>query len=292
MGLELKPSKTRITHTLNETGNEKPGFNFLGFNIRQYKVGKYTSGKSNGKLLGFKTIITPAKQSQKKHYSQIADLIERHKGATQAALISRLNPVIRGWCNYYKTVASQRVFQKLDHLTYYKLRKWGKYRHSNKGNKWIVNKYWQTIGGDNWVFATRQEGKTPRRLQKHSEVKIQRHVKVKSEVSPYDGNLVYWSVRMGKHPEMPKRTALLLKKQEGRCSYCGLFLRDGDARELDHIIPKSKGGRDEYKNWQLLHRHCHDEKTRDDRGSDKKSYVKPVKRPEDYRWENDILVTY
>ncbi|MCC3570110.1 MAG: reverse transcriptase N-terminal domain-containing protein, partial [Microcoleus sp. PH2017_31_RDM_U_A] len=34
MGLELKPSKTRICHT-------SEGFNFLGFNVRQYKVGAY-----------------------------------------------------------------------------------------------------------------------------------------------------------------------------------------------------------------------------------------------------------
>jgi hypothetical protein len=33
MGLELKPSKTRLTHTLNKYENEEPGFNFLGFNI-------------------------------------------------------------------------------------------------------------------------------------------------------------------------------------------------------------------------------------------------------------------
>jgi RNA-directed DNA polymerase len=41
MGLELKPSKTRLAHTLNTVENEKPGFNFLGFNIRQFSVGKY-----------------------------------------------------------------------------------------------------------------------------------------------------------------------------------------------------------------------------------------------------------
>ncbi|WP_254921425.1 HNH endonuclease [Nodularia sp. NIES-3585] len=31
--------------------------------------------------------------------------------------------------------------------------------------------------------------------------------------------------------------------------------------EVDHIIPKSKGGKNDYKNLQLLHRHCHDVKT-------------------------------
>jgi RNA-directed DNA polymerase len=65
MGLELKPSKTRLAHTLNAVENEKPGFNFLGFNIRQFSVGKYHSGKSSqGELLGFKTIITPSKEKE------------------------------------------------------------------------------------------------------------------------------------------------------------------------------------------------------------------------------------
>ena len=51
MGLELKPSKTRLSHTLHNVGSEKAGFDFLGFNIRQYKAGKYTCGKDQqGKL--------------------------------------------------------------------------------------------------------------------------------------------------------------------------------------------------------------------------------------------------
>jgi RNA-directed DNA polymerase len=56
IGLELKPSKTRISHTLYEyEGNV--GFDFLGFTIRQFEVGKKHSGKStNSELLGFKTI--------------------------------------------------------------------------------------------------------------------------------------------------------------------------------------------------------------------------------------------
>jgi hypothetical protein len=69
IGLELKPSKTRLAHTLNKLEDEEPGFNFLGFNIRQFPVGKYNSGsKSKSGLLGFKTIITPSKESQKRHY--------------------------------------------------------------------------------------------------------------------------------------------------------------------------------------------------------------------------------
>jgi RNA-directed DNA polymerase len=61
IGLELKPSKTRITHTLTVTEG-KPGFDFLGFNIRQYPAGKTKSGKDcQGRLQGFKRTSNPAK---------------------------------------------------------------------------------------------------------------------------------------------------------------------------------------------------------------------------------------
>ncbi|QMS90922.1 group II intron reverse transcriptase/maturase [Nostoc edaphicum CCNP1411] len=258
MGLELKPSKTRLTHTLNQYEQEKPGFDFLGFSIQQFPVGKYHSKR------GFKTIITPSKQKQKVHYEQIANVIETHKAAPQAALISHLNPIIRGWANYYATVVSKVAYSDIDDLTYQKLYAWAKHRHPKKNWGWVSKRYWQSIGGDNWIFATRKEGLTPTRLLKHADTPIVRHVKVKGESSPYDGNLVYWSTRMGKNPEMPNRTSKLLKKQKGKCTHCEMFFRESDVLEVDHKIPKSQGGKDIYDNLQLLHRHCHDTKTAND----------------------------
>ncbi len=82
--------------------------------------------------------------------------------------------------------------------------------------------------------------------------------------SPYDGDFIYWSTRMGKHPEISTRVATLLKRQKGRCAHCELFFKDGDLIETDHKNPKSQGGRDSYDNLQLLHRHCHDVKTAND----------------------------
>ena len=288
MGLELKPSKTRIANTLENYNEEKAGFNFLGFNIRQHKVGKYTSGKGrSGEILGFKTLITPSKESQEKHYRRICEVIDKYKGQSQAVLIARLNPIIRGWCNYFSVGVSQKVFSKLDHLIFWKLIRWGVKRHRNKGSKWVKSRYFRTIGGDKWTFATPREGSNPMVLMKHSRTAIVYHVKVKGGKSPYDGDLIYWSSRMGKHPEMPKRTASVLKKQKGKCAHCGLFFRDGDLLEVDHIVPRSKGGKDEYKNWQLLHRHCHDEKTRTDGSYDRVVSI----IPEGFRWENDMLVT-
>src|SRR5258708_8216359 len=63
MGLELKPSKTRITHTLQEY-QQQEDFDFLGWTVRQFAVGKtHTGKKPRGKPLGFKKIITPSKEA-------------------------------------------------------------------------------------------------------------------------------------------------------------------------------------------------------------------------------------
>ncbi|MDJ1173899.1 group II intron reverse transcriptase/maturase [Roseofilum capinflatum] len=98
-------------------------------------------------------------------------------------------------------------------------------------------------------------------IARHKSSPIVRHVKVKGMKSPYDGELTYWSSRMGKHPEMPNEKAALLKKQKGKCNYCGQYFRDGDLMEIDHVIPKALGGSNRRENKQLLHRHCHDRKT-------------------------------
>ena len=265
MGLELKPSKTRLTHTLNKYEDNEPGFDFLGFNVQQFPAGKHTSGmNTNKELLGFGTIITPSSQKIKVHYEKIVSTINAHKCAPQSALIRNLNPIIRGWANYYSTVVSKEAYSQLDNLVYLKLRVWAKRRHNSKTPKWIARKYWQTIGGDNWVFATPQKGKNPMRLFRHSSTPIVRHVKVKGEASPYDGDLIYWSSRMGSHPEATIRMSSLLKKQKGKCNHCGLHFREEDVLEIDHITPKSLGGKDEYKNLQILHKHCHDTKTTED----------------------------
>ena len=153
ISLELKPSKTRIAHTLDSYKGEEKGFDFLGFHIWQYKAGKCRSGKNpKGNLLGFKTQISPSKKSKKRHYAKVVEVIEKHRGKSQASLIKNLNHIINGWCNYFKPYQCKKVFSKMDYLIWWKLWKWGKHRHRNKGEKWLGQKYWHTIKGDNWVF--------------------------------------------------------------------------------------------------------------------------------------------
>ena len=258
IGLELKPSKTKLTHTLNEyEGNV--GFEFLGFHVQQHKVGNYRSANnSQGTPLGFKTLITPSKAKVKTHLAKIADVIDTHKNAPQAALINRLNQIIRGWSNYYSTVVSKETFNKVDHLTYDKLRAWAKTRGKGNINK---DKYWRTVGDRNWCFNT-EDGLE---LLTHASTPIVRHTKVKGEASPYNGDWTYWSKRRGESPDTPTRVSKLIKQQKGICPHCGLYFTSTDIVEVDHIKPTSLGGKDTYDNLQLLHRHCHDTKTATDR---------------------------
>ena len=288
--LVIKPEKTQIVHTLRHHNGKKPGFNFLGFNIRQYPVGKYKSGsRSNGEKLGFKTIIKPSEEGVKRHYAKVAEVIAKHNSAPQWVLISKLNPIFRGWSNYYRTVCSKEIYSNLGRLVWIRLLRWAKRRHPNKSAKWIVNKYWKTVGGDNWVFGDKDVS-----LYKHSSTPIVRHTKVKGVASPYNGNTKYWASRMGKHPELSDSVSRLLKKQKGKCAMCNLTFREDDVIEKDHIIPKALGGK-YTDNIQLLHGHCHDEKSKVDLIVIKKhkavrEYQKFINKfnKVDWKWINDI----
>ncbi|WP_293080363.1 group II intron reverse transcriptase/maturase [Okeania sp. SIO3B5] len=276
IGLELKPEKTKIAHTLEEYEGNKPGFDFLGFTIRQFKV------KSTEQ--GFKTLIKPSSKSIKTHYRKLADICDKLKTATTKALIAKLNPVIRGWANYFSTVASKEIFSKMNMLLLKRLGRWASRRHPNKSAAWIKKKYFPRCKETrNWVL---NDGEYI--LNQHSDVPIIRHIKVKGIKSPYDGDWTYWSSRIGKHPGVRKEVTTLLKRQKNKCASCGLTFRPTDLIEVDHIKPRSKGGDNTYKNKQLLHRHCHDTKT----ALDKKTYIQPKSQdlPEGYLWVDDMLI--
>ena len=195
MGLELKPSKTRITHTLHpHEGNL--GFDFLGFHVRQFQVGKTHSGKNpQGEILGFKTIIRPSDEAIRRHDQSIRTTIRKLENAPQTALIIRLNPIIRGWTKYYSPVAAKQTFTNLSHRMYLKLRRWTKRRHPNWSGKIVVRKYWRLEKG-HWDFATK-EGLS---LYRHTQTPIRRYPKVRGTRSLYDGDWVYWGKRLGRHP--------------------------------------------------------------------------------------------
>jgi len=244
IGLTLKPSKTYITHTFHEHEGHI-GFDFLGFTVRQFPMSKHHSKK------GYKVVIKPSKKAQTRHLKQVETLIQTHRGSNQTALIAALNPRIRGWTNYHRTCSAKRTFNRMDHQLYWKLTKWAKWQNPRKSWAWRKQRYWPRKR-NRFDFS---DGKAT--LAKYADTPIKRHVKVQGSKTPFDGDWAYWIVRLGRDPSKPKRVATLLKRQEGRCMFCGLHFMSEDHLEVHHRNGTHNDNTPA--NLALLHGHCHDE---------------------------------
>jgi RNA-directed DNA polymerase len=253
-GLELSEEKTKIVHSTE-------GFDFLGFNCRHYEneTTGYRSKKFANKQ-GFKLLIKPSKKSIETHSSKIKEVFRQMKSATQEEVIWRLNPIIRGWANYYRSGVAADTFNSLDYLMWQKLWAWAKRRHNAKGRKWIVDKYFHTMKKRNWCFATKKDGRIDQVLSLYNDTKIKRHVKVQAGKSFYDGDELYWATRLSKgYGDISPSKAKILVKQDGMCGYCNTRFKNGDLMEAHHKTLKSEGGKDTYTNLVLMHKHCHDQ---------------------------------
>lgn len=168
-GLTLSEEKTRIVRI-------EDGFDFLGFNLRKY---------NNGKLL-----IRPAKDAVKGIIAKARQIIKSHRGNDTWTLIKALNPVIRGWANYYRGVCSSRSFTRVDNAIFKNLWNWVRRRHTHKGKCWSRRKYFRHYRTTSWsFFATRTgagETKVHLDLHKAGQTKIVRHVPIRATANPFD----------------------------------------------------------------------------------------------------------
>ena len=93
--------------------------------------------------------------------------------------------------------------------------------------------------------------------------KIIRHIKIKGSHHVFDGQVEYWNKRKLMNKPAKTKKDKCLVKQKFKCNHCKQTFKHDSVIELDHIIPKSCGG-EQSMNLQVLHRHCHDIKTRTD----------------------------
>ena len=134
--------------TLNNHDLEKPGLDFLGFNIRHYPVGKHQGNKyGNHKLL-----IKPSKEKIDLHYQRIKQIVRKSHNLSVKALIEKLNPIMREWANYYQYVVSSRVLQQLDNKIYCLQRIWCQKKHPKKGKKYLKNRYLKAVNSLERLF--------------------------------------------------------------------------------------------------------------------------------------------
>ena len=128
------------------------------------------------------------------------------RGSNASAVLKQLNPIIRGWAAYYRTVVSSAEFTALDDYVWKLTYKWARSSHRNKSRHWVVDQYFGMFHRsrrDRWVFGDRVRGAY---LYKFAWTRIVRHTLVRGASSWDDPALAsYWAERRRKR--RPQRSA-------------------------------------------------------------------------------------
>jgi RNA-directed DNA polymerase len=209
-GMNVSASKTKVTATTD-------GFNFLGWNFKVQKNGKFRSTPSADNFEAFRKKV--------KHIVNNSNY-----GATVKA--EKLAPVVRGWRQYHK-------YCKMD---------------GSRNSLWfIINRAFKVFNKE-----TKQD--------KYSVIKLiekafpavpyseNRHINVKGEKSPYDGDIAYWSERKSKL--YGGHTSKAIKKQSHSCKACGLKFVGEERIHLHHVDGNHNNW--DKKNLVAIHESCHD----------------------------------
>jgi len=263
IGLEISEEKSKIGSTFN-------GFDFLGFHIATVQI----PGRKKPKCK-----ITVSKDSKKKFLDATRQIIQNNKSSSAGHLIVLLNPMIVGWCNYYRYAECVRDFKQVEYALFGQIRAWV-FRRRSKGLRYrtdIKEKYFPSnttaefrgiTHSGSWILKGSVLG---RRAQKKEVnlvypgwVKSERWVKISGTASPFNGDHLYWAKRNAQYSGLGHGIITLLEKQKYVCPLCGRLFKEGDMIERDHIKPLALGGKEGYHNQQAVHDYCHHTKSKRD----------------------------
>jgi len=244
-GLELSAEKTRVTHI-------EEGFDFLGQNLRRY---------SDGKLL-----IKPSRKNIHAFLDKVREIIRSAQAMSACQLITKLNPVIRGWAMYHGHVTSKRIFSRVDYAIFRALWQWAQKRHPCKGKRWIARKYFARRGGRGWCFFGVRKYEDGHRenvwLFHATSLPIRHHVKIKRDANPYHPAWeMYFEDRESKlmaRTLWGRGTLLYLwRTQGGLCGACSEPITRETGWTTHYVLPKVMSGPHGATNRKLLHPYCH-----------------------------------
>ncbi|NEQ85730.1 MAG: RNA-dependent DNA polymerase [Moorea sp. SIO2I5] len=188
-GMEISARKTKLTKTTD-------GFDFLGWNFRVQKNGKFRS--------------TPSEENHRNIRKKIKAVVNNSNYGAEVKA-KKLAPIVRGWRNYHSScdMSSARdslwFINKTAHRKFRKEKKVGRFKASE-----LCKKGFPSVG-----------------------YKQNQHVNVKGTKSPYDGDLVYWSNRNSRL--YSDATSDALKRQRHSCGHCGLKFLEDESVHLHHI---------------------------------------------------------
>jgi RNA-directed DNA polymerase len=165
-GLTLSEEKSQIVYI-------RDGFTFLGQTFCKH-----------GNILH----IIPSKEGVLALVRKVGTLIRNYVGAPLAALIKKLNQMLRGWGNYHRHVVASEAFRRVDTYVYEQLWRMIRRRHPTKSKGWLIRRYWMAAG-KKWRFSVRKrmsDGKTKvYQVLRVCSLGIKRHIKIKADANPY-----------------------------------------------------------------------------------------------------------
>src|SRR5215207_9371187 len=113
LGLRLSAEKSRVCH-LDE------GFDFLGFRIQRRRK----KGTTNSSVYTY-----PSKKALLSIMAKVRALTKKERHHSPADLLGRLNPVLRGWCAYFRHGVSKATSGYLDSFVWHRVTQWLLKRH-------------------------------------------------------------------------------------------------------------------------------------------------------------------
>jgi retron-type reverse transcriptase len=134
LGLKLHPEKTRMV----DLRRGKESFVFLGCTIR-----KKRSIQRNRRAHFMQR--WPSPKAMKRVRERVHELTDaRHSGQDVKQILATLNPVLRGWGNYFRTGNAGRKFNQLDSYVYTRLTHWMDRRggqRTGRAEKWSHDRF-------------------------------------------------------------------------------------------------------------------------------------------------------
>lgn len=260
IGLKLSEEKTRICHSKDELDGEKPGFDFLGVNIRQFSRGRHRAARNgSGTHYGHRLIVQPSEKATKNFKvlikSELKKAILKVKKKRTLSIVSTLKPIIRGWANYHRIGnGAWESFHKIDEFIYQNLLRLTKRDRGKDNTNTMWNRYWhQTEKG--WRFGGFDSEGNLITLPKLTDYAKGSHTQVRGNKSPYDCDWAYWSGRGQSDPAIDTLRQKILVEQKGRCPECNQVIIAGEPLELHH--KDWNHNNNQRNNLAVLHRYCH-----------------------------------
>jgi len=136
MGLRLSEAKTVITHI-------DEGLDFLGWRIQRHRQ----KGSDRRYVYTY-----PAKKALKAVMAKVRTLCRQGLNRSLLVLLSRVNPVLRGWCAYFRFGVSKSTFSWLSSFTWWRVVRWIRRKHARMTWKELRRRY---CGGGWWPVFDR-----------------------------------------------------------------------------------------------------------------------------------------